>query len=277
MACAFSYFELRQCRPKLGKLKRLLNELPYKGELQDRSEDKDGKTRYTYNDLLDKVQASEEELKAGLKQLQACLVDGYWRVFHLDYRDQVFQSILTLLEEEDWSWKSIPLQETCQKLEELEPPFVLEHVLDCYGVAFTGDEGEKRYGLEEDKVCQFCAELFLRQSGKFNYEEFMESWPSSVPLGMTTSLDQLKSLALTDLNSVPAVIWYFPATDLPEDPAARFSKLFSVKEKWAYDEMHPYISDLESPGQSLNGLLLKYSRVSVSQGKKTYSAKLTAL
>ena len=36
-------------------------------------------------------------------------------------------------------------------------------------------------------------------------------------------------------------------------------------------------SDLESPGQSLNGLLLKYSRVSVSQGKKIYSAKLTAL
>uniref|UniRef100_A0A1X7ST28 Uncharacterized protein n=1 Tax=Amphimedon queenslandica TaxID=400682 RepID=A0A1X7ST28_AMPQE len=35
--------------------------------------------------------------------------------------------------------------------------------------------------------------------------------------------------------------------------------------------------DLESPGQSLNGLLLKYSRVSVSQGKRSYSAKLTAL
>ena len=133
-ACAFSYFELRQCRPKLDKLKRLLNELPYKGELHERSEDKDGKTRvnstmktsrqintppslslflppffsllllhlflfvsplflslplslsiflslslplqYTYYDLLDRVQASEEELMTGLKQLQACLIDG---------------------------------------------------------------------------------------------------------------------------------------------------------------------------------------------------------
>lgn len=37
-------------------------------------------------------------------------------------------------------------------------------------------------------------------------------------------------------------------------------------------------SDLESPGQSLKGLLLKYSRVSGStQGTKTYNAKLTAL
>lgn len=44
-ACAFSYFELRQCRPKLGKLKRLLNEFPYKGEALERSEDKDEKTR----------------------------------------------------------------------------------------------------------------------------------------------------------------------------------------------------------------------------------------
>lgn len=93
---------------------------------------------------------------------------GYWRVFDLDYRDQVLQSILTLLEEEDWSWNSVPLLQTCQKLEELEPAFVIKHFLECYGVEFTGEEGERRYKLLEDKVCQFCAELFLRQAGKVN-------------------------------------------------------------------------------------------------------------
>ena len=46
---------------------------------------------------------------------------GYWRLLDLDYRDQVFQRVLTLLEEEDWSYRRVPLNAACQKLEELEP------------------------------------------------------------------------------------------------------------------------------------------------------------
>ena len=46
---------------------------------------------------------------------------GCWRVFDLDYRDRVFQHVLTLLEEEDWSYRSVPLEATCNRLEELEP------------------------------------------------------------------------------------------------------------------------------------------------------------
>lgn len=46
---------------------------------------------------------------------------GYWRVFDADYRDRVCQYILTLLEEEDWSYKQVPLEQTISKLEELEP------------------------------------------------------------------------------------------------------------------------------------------------------------
>ena len=42
-------------------------------------------------------------------------------MFDLDYRDRVFQHVLTLLEEEDWSYRSVPLDATCSRLEELEP------------------------------------------------------------------------------------------------------------------------------------------------------------
>lgn len=50
---------------------------------------------------------------------------GYWRLLDLDYRDQVFQMVLTLLEEEDWSYKRVPLHAACEKLKELEPGLVL--------------------------------------------------------------------------------------------------------------------------------------------------------
>ena len=49
------------------------------------------------------------------------ITPGYWRLLDLDYRDQVFQRVLTLLEEEDWSYRRVPLNAACQKLEELEP------------------------------------------------------------------------------------------------------------------------------------------------------------
>ena len=82
---------------------------------------------------------------------------------------------------------------------------------------------EAYYNLSEEKICQFYAVLLLRQAGKvssyitlhlykrlmyavdvfccldpyfiwlqFNYSEFMESWQQSVPLGMTTDLQQLR-------------------------------------------------------------------------------------
>lgn len=43
------------------------------------------------------------------------------------------------------------------------------------------------------------------------------------------------------MTSVPPIIWHFPAAELPQDPLARFLKLFQVKEKWTFDEIEPYI------------------------------------
>lgn len=54
-------------------------------------------------------------------------------MFDPDYRDRVFQSILTLLEEEDWSLKQVPLERTSEKLSQLEPRSAL--VCACSGTA----------------------------------------------------------------------------------------------------------------------------------------------
>ncbi len=88
-------------------------------------------------------------------------------MFHVDYRDELFQHILTLLEEQDWSWHCIPLEECCNKLSELHPPFAIKHCLDCYGVSHDDiDTGGVVYDLIEEKVCQFYAEILLRPAGR---------------------------------------------------------------------------------------------------------------
>ncbi|EDO27880.1 predicted protein, partial [Nematostella vectensis] len=133
---------------------------------------------------------------------------------------------------------------------------------------------EVHYHLLEDKICRFYAEYLLRPAGRFNYHEFMESWQQSVPDGMTTTLEHLQGIALTDMKSHPPVIWHFPASDLPEEPEIRFNKLFKTRNKWTFDEIQPYIRDLVGTGQPLNSLLLKYARSSKDDaGNKVYNSK----
>lgn len=129
--------------------------------------------------------------------------------------------------------------------------------------------------LLEDKVCIFYAEYLLRNGKKFNYKDFMTNWQQAVPVGMVTSLEHLKGIALTDTQSFPPVISYFPSEDLPHDVAARFNKLFRVREKWMQEDIMPFIKDLETPSVSAEALLLKYARVSTDSrsGQKMYNSK----
>lgn len=66
-----NYWELRRCRPKLKKLKKLLMENTYDGPDSHKEEDP-SRSKYTTEDLLDHIQASEGEIMAQLQVLNAC-------------------------------------------------------------------------------------------------------------------------------------------------------------------------------------------------------------
>ncbi|XP_049789210.1 sister chromatid cohesion protein DCC1 isoform X2 [Schistocerca nitens] len=69
----YKYFELHPSKPKLKKLYQLLKEAPYRGpELEDELEGQ----LYTFDDLLEHVQASGMELKAALQEMQAVCIKG---------------------------------------------------------------------------------------------------------------------------------------------------------------------------------------------------------
>lgn len=84
----------------------------------------------------------------------------------MDYKDKVFQTIMTLLEEKDWSWQSVPVQDCCDMLAELEPSFIIQHCLDMHGTRHTTSGPVVTCELMEDRVCQFFAELLLRPAGR---------------------------------------------------------------------------------------------------------------
>ncbi|CAB4032442.1 Sister chromatid cohesion DCC1, partial [Paramuricea clavata] len=134
--CVSVYYELRQRLPKLQKLRKLLEETAYRGETFEK-QIKDGFARYTLEDLRERVQASEKELREGLKKLEALEMNGYWRILETEYCEKVVVAILNLMEENSWSYDRVPMKETCDVLEELEPRFVISHCLQCYGEAVS--------------------------------------------------------------------------------------------------------------------------------------------
>ncbi|XP_062611315.1 sister chromatid cohesion protein DCC1-like [Saccostrea cucullata] len=265
-----NYYELRPCKPKVSKLKKLLEENMYSGRECEQDEEHQGH-KYSFEDLLNIVQGSETEIKESLKKLQACPIEGMWRVLDFDFLTQVFNHIIQLCEENDWLSTGIPLEECCETLQELFPSEVLTHVIECYADEMKSDA--KFYSLNEDKICQFFAELILRNSGKFNLKEFLRVWEQTVPQGMKTNLSQLEGMALIDRNCMPEVIWYFPVDDLPEDIGERFNMLFKTREKWILSEITPYIRDLTTVKVDVGGLLTKYARASMLNGIKVFSSR----
>ncbi|KAL3060511.1 hypothetical protein OYC64_014960 [Pagothenia borchgrevinki] len=266
-----SYWELRKQRPKLKKLKKVLMENPYEGPALGGKEE-DTENRYTMEDLLESIQASEEELKTSLEAVHACQIDGYWRMLDFDYEMKLLGHVTQLVDSESWAFNRVPLQTCLEELAPLEPKQMIEHCLNCYGNRYSEND-DVLYALDEDKVCRGMALMLLQNAVKFNLREFQEVWQQSVPEGMSTRLDQLKSVALVDRSSRPETINLLRVEDLSEDTLERFNQLFTLREKWTEDDITPYIKDLCGEKQSTGALLTKHARSSMQNGIKVFNSR----
>ncbi|XP_041104562.1 sister chromatid cohesion protein DCC1 isoform X1 [Polyodon spathula] len=268
-----SYWELRRCRPKVKKLKKLLMDNTYEGP-DGENEKNSTEQMYSTDDLLETIQASEQELLNQLQVIHACKIEGYWRILEFDYEMKIMGHITQLVDSESWSFSKVPLSVCLEELGPLEPKEMIEHCLNCYGKRYIEEEaGEIYFALNEDKLCRATAQMLLQNAVKFNLSEFQEVWQQSVAEGMTTRLDQLKGLALVDQSSRPETIFLLKVEDLPEDTQERFNCLFGMREKWTEEAVAPYIRDLCGEKQTIGALLTKYARTSLQNGVKVYNSR----
>ncbi|XP_067832419.1 sister chromatid cohesion protein DCC1 isoform X2 [Heptranchias perlo] len=268
---AKSYWELKISRPKLKKLKKLLMENQYEGPSSEKERSSDY-PKYKMENLMESIQASEQEIMQQLQLIHACRIEGYWRILEFDYEMKLLNHVTQLVDSESWSFSKIPLNICLQELELLEPREMIEHCLNCYGKRYT-NEGEVFYALNEDDVCKSSALMLLQNAVKFNLSEFEEVWQQSVPEGMSTRLDQLKGVALVDRNTRPQVIFQLKVEDLSENTPERFNSLFNIREKWTQEDIVPYIQGLCGEKQTIGTLLTKYARSSMQNGVKVFSSR----
>ncbi|KAL2101929.1 hypothetical protein ACEWY4_003690 [Coilia grayii] len=268
------YWELKQQRPKLKKLKKLLMERPYEGPpLRTEEEPQLPEQLYTSADLLERIQASEEELFSHLRQINACEIDGFWRMLDFHYEMKLLGHVTQLVDSESWSFTDVPLSTCLEELGCLEPTNMIEHCLNSYGRRYTTEDGEVHFSLDEGKICRATAQMILQNAVKFSLSEFQEVWQQSVPEGMSTGLDQLRGLALVDRNTASETISLLRVEDLPEDTLERFNCLFGMREKWTEADIAPYIEDLCGEKQTTGALLTKFARSSMQNGTKVYNSR----
>ncbi|KAL7645339.1 UNVERIFIED_CONTAM: hypothetical protein RMT77_003725 [Armadillidium vulgare] len=259
----YKYFELKPCQPKLGKLIKCLERLPYKG----RDSTKFG---YKWHDLLNEIQCSEEELEEGLRRNRAYFIDEYWCLLDFEYHFGVLSLFLNLIDSNSVPLNEIKKDELMEELKELESQTILEQ---CFNYFFSPVEGKDTYKINENDVSQFCAEVLLKPAGKFNLNEFLNVWQQSVPQGVITDLSQLKGVALVDKDSSPPVIWHFPVSYLPLDIGEAVTVLFETRSKWALEDIAPYLREFTSPKASVVSVLSKYARASTVNGIKYFTSK----
>ncbi|KAJ4950996.1 hypothetical protein NE237_027828 [Protea cynaroides] len=260
--------ELVEVAPKLDKLNSLLRKKPYRpegklelDEMEVEEMGKDNLGLFPWEDLVDRIQASDEELRAGLRALSAVEIDGSWGIVDEDYMNNLLTMLLNLSVSEGWSLSALKEDEVVGLMEAYGYPSKLVlHSLDMYGSKVSEDVNAGHlWTLDEKRVCVHFARGILR-GGKRKMESFMEEWMRKIPPGMRASFDMLEGEVLVERLGVGTWVYAFSVSSMSCTPAERFSVLFRERQKWEWKDLEPYIKDLRVPGLSSEGLLLKYTR-----------------
>ncbi|XP_021679348.2 uncharacterized protein LOC110664114 isoform X2 [Hevea brasiliensis] len=249
--------ELIEISPRLDKLKLLLSENPYGSEevleVEDLYEGKNKTGLYRWDDLVERVQASNDELRAGLLALSAVEIEGYWRIVEEKYMDMILRMLLHNSVLNDWSLDALDEAEVVRVLASDGFPHKLAlHCLDVYGSKMDEDVcANYIWKLNGRRVCVHFAREILK-AGKRKMENFMVEWLKQIPDGMQASFDMLEGEVLTEKLGVETWVRAFSVSSLPSTPAERFSILFRERSKWEWKDLHPYIRSIVAQVHSKN-------------------------
>lgn len=236
---AHQYLELLPGRPYLQRLHKLLENSIYKGpELEYEIQEAH---LYTYDMLLNEIQASDLQLKQALKNLLTIELNGFIRTLNFEYHFRVLSLMLKLIEENSWDLNEVDYDTTINSLSDLIPLQILDAVFNYYTEESKMIDAVQLYQYKEDKICKFFARVLLSSAGKFNLNEFLQAWSESVPEGMTTTEDMLHGIGVIDRTVKPNVIWYLDENNLPESIEKRLSLLFEKKNLWTTEEIAPFL------------------------------------
>lgn len=197
------YFECREVKPKFRKLGDLLQLTRYSGPENEHFIDRS--LQFTFKQLLNTTQCSREEFENGLRVFRALPIDGRIRVLDIEYEYRLLSLMLGIVTENSWPLDRIDREETLASISEtIAPPQIVSSLFDIY-TAPGSSEGPSSstktfYVYDNEMVCRTIALNILQQGTKFHLQDFMDTWQSALPDGMTIDVCEMRGVLETRLN-----------------------------------------------------------------------------
>lgn len=238
-----SYYELQRIQPRILRLRELLQSSFYDPEINFPGE----KIGYTTDELLNQIQASEEELERGLIKEKAFFYNDRWQILSERYERDVFAFILLCIQSNNPSLHNIRLRETYSALKnemmDLPPLRIVRHLLAVYSESTKKEKADEIYNLDMTKIMIFYALhiFYLNDNKPMKSDEFMSKWNAQCPMNCRPQLSLLNGIFLEVTHGFQNYLEYFPVSALPLDVSSRFKTLFEKQSKWNLSQIQPYL------------------------------------
>lgn len=261
--------EVRVCRPRLGRLRELLGQHPYRGKAADASISVPNHCSRASLETL--IQCSDGELRAELEALGAFELRGLMRVCDVQFEHGLLELLLCLALEHGWNYGSIPMHEAQTQLEQADCDRVVAgSLLERYGQP----NGDGVVRLDARKVSLFKARVLLQSRPVWIVSELFGSLANALPLS-----DYFPELKLADLFGFCIVeekgalssIRYFMA-DAADSLEDTFAQLFAARATWPIEQLLPYVTPLLA-GASVEQVLLRFCFVNRMDPKNVTVSK----
>lgn len=146
-------------------------------------------------------------------------------------------------------------------------------------------------------ICRPLNSLTVYKHDSIDEKEFLDKWKNAVGDTFASQVD----LSLLSVRRSPAIVTqciadggkqgnyivstkpqsqptsnqltYFPSSELPLDPFARFSDLFLTRSRWRAEEIGPFLNDIAIDRKERDKLLLKYARAVTTPDGIYYTAR----
>lgn len=264
------YFELRPIKPRFRKLFDLLQLTRYSGP--ENEDNIDTRFLFTWKQLLDTTQCSENEFQAGLNQMRAIQIGRHIRMFSVEYEHRVVSLMLDLIDENSWPLDEIEREVTVSSLEGIVPAEIVKGLFEIYTEETPAKPGKFFYN--EQYVCQIVARHILQPSMRFHREDFMTTWQEDLPAEMRIKEEYLKGIGIVDHFAKPVSVLSLNEFLLPTGLHERIKTLFSVKAQWTLEEISPFLATFLTGQQTVGAILMKFTRaMKLADGQRVYLEK----
>jgi len=178
------------------------------------------------------------------------------------------------------SHQAAPIEELTSTLEEEHD---IKKAVSMQVMAWFGEIDAGLWIMDVSSVVKEIGVGILRayKDDPINATTILEKW--RVAVGDTfadkVAVDLLKgnyleveASSFQDHSTDPLLV-YFPSSELPTDPAARFSDLFLTRPRWRAEDIHPFLEDIVLDNKDRDKLLLKFARAVTGSGTVWYTSR----